>query len=541
LISSNAEGLIEQGRNQIEEVVALVTSTLHGMWRFRWIALLAAWGISLAGWITVLGLPDVYQASTRFYVDAESMIRRVVGDLAITENMMADINVLTRAMLSRPQLEKTARSAGLDLTAVTAEDKERLISSLSSSVALSREGGENVFRISYQGSDRNMVETVVKTLLDGLMEDAHGERRTDSGAASDFLDGQIADYTERLDEAEQRLADFKRENIGLMPGESGDYYTRLQRSMVDVEKTRAQLRLVEARRDEYQKQLAGEQPVFGFASASRPVAASGTAALIEQYEEELSTLLLRYTENHPNAVALRETIDRLRSQALAEGGGAPPIALGPGGEPLEANPVYQRMRMGLSESEAEIASLRTSLMAQEVEVTRLQALVDTIPDIERRLTALNRDYDVTREQYDVLLERRESLRLTGQVEETGEQLQFRIIDPPRASLTPVGPDRPLYLAGTTLLAVGIALALAFLLHQLNPVFAGRRELRAVTGLPVLGSVSLARRPSDRRSSHRRRLIFAVASAALPAAFGLAVLLHERGHQFVARLLSAVGS
>jgi polysaccharide chain length determinant protein (PEP-CTERM system associated) len=208
---------------------------------------------------------------------------------------------------------------------------------------------------------------------------------------------------------------------------------------------------------------------------------------------------------------------------------------------LETNPVYQSMRMGLSETEVEIATLRSKLAAEEASVKELQRLVDTIPDIERQLTALNRDYDVTREQYEQLLKRRESLHITGEVEQTGDQLQFRIIDPPRASMAPVGPDRPLLLTGTAVAGVGLAFALALLLQQLNPVFVSRRELREITGLPVLGTVSLVESELDRSIARRRTLAFGGMAAALPVALGLAVLLQEPAHRVFAGLFTVLPS
>src|SRR5262245_46027751 len=103
--------LLQRGRSQVEELVVLITSVLYGMWRYRWVSLLVAWSICAVGWTAVYAMPDVYSASTRIYIDAESMIKRVVGDLTVSGNMMTEINILTRAMKSRPQLEKTARMA----------------------------------------------------------------------------------------------------------------------------------------------------------------------------------------------------------------------------------------------------------------------------------------------------------------------------------------------------------------------------------------------------------------------------------------------
>lgn len=547
--TGRAVGLLQQGRSQIEDLVSIASSIASGMWRYRWPAVLLAWVVCAIGWGYVYTLPDVYQASTRVYIDAESMIKRAVGDLTLSGDMMTEVNILTLVMLSEPNLEETARLANLDLAVTTPEEHESLIADLGQRVSLAKEGGgENIFRISFQDSNRDVAETVVKTILDNFVENALGERRTDSGAAEVFVDDQIGDYERRLNEAEKRLADFKRDNIGMMPGETGDYYTRLQRSMQSLETIQADLRLATERRAEYQKQLVGEEPVFGIIAPSfgGDGASTGrTDGLIAQYQSDLNTLLLKYTDNHPDAVALRETIARLQAQRDEElardpsAGAAQRPGAGSGG--LETNPVYQSMRMGLSQTEVEIATLRSRVSAEQASVKDLQRLVDTIPEIERQLNALDRDYDVTREQYELLLKRRESLRITGEVEQTGDQLQFRILEPPRASIAPVGPNRPLLLAGTAAAAIGLALALALGLQQLNPVFENRRELRQITGLPVLGSVSLAATLGDRATSRRKSFVFAGVAAGLPVALGLAVLLQEPAHRALAGILSILPS
>ncbi len=539
--ATSTAGLVRQGQSQLEELMLMLTSVIYGMWRYRWPALLLAWVKCIGGWLFVYGIPDVYRASTRVYIDTESMIKRVVGDLAISGDMMGEINMLTRVMLSQPRLEQTARLADLDLRVKSPKDHEELINNLRSRIVIAREGGDNIFRITYEDSNRVQAETVVTTLLEGFFEDAQGERRTDSGAAASFLEAQISEYEKRLNDAEVRLATFKRENIGLMPGETGDYYTRLQSAMAALASSRAELRLAEERRAEYSKQLAGEEPVFGVVQSQAAGSPSTGNSLLAQYEGELETLLLKYTDNHPDVVALKQTIERLRGEQQARAPVSSGVAARPSNEPLEANPVYQRMRMGLSEAEVEIATLRSKIGAAEAEVKQLQTLVDTIPDIERQLTALNRDYSVTRDQYEILLKRRESLHMTGQVEETGDQLQFRVIDPPRAALQAVGPNRPMLLSGTMVAGIGIAVGLAFLLQQLNPVFTNRRELRQVTGLPVLGSVTYAQHPAGRLASRRRRIMFAAAVGALPIALGIAILVQAQAHGAISRLLVALAS
>jgi polysaccharide chain length determinant protein (PEP-CTERM system associated) len=532
---------MQRERSQFEDLVAVAISALNGMWRYRWLALWVAWVTCAVGWTIVYAMPDVYQASTRVSIDAESMIKRAVGDLTVPSDMMTEVNILTRAMLSQPHLEEIARLANLDLAAKTPEDHERMIVNLGKRISLTREGAENIFRISFRDSNRDVAATVVQTILDNFVEDAQGERRTDSEDAEAFVEQQIQEYERRLNDAETRRADFKRDNIGMMPGETGDYYTRLQGAMQSLDTLRAELRLATERKAEYEKQLVGEEPVFGILAPSLGGGGSfgGTDALIAQYQKDLNTLLLKYTESHPDVVALRETIARLVAQRDEErpqvAGLSSGTSMGPG--QLETNQFYQSMRIGLGATDVEIRALRSKVGAEEASIKELQRLVDTIPEIERQLTALNRDYEVTRQNYEELLQRRESLYITGEVEETGDQLQFNVIDEPRASAAPVGPDRPLLLVATAVGGVVLALALAFLLQLVNPAFTSRRELREITGLPVLGTLSLAESTKDRSISRRKTLMFASVAAGLPVALGLAVLLEGPAQRALAGLLS----
>jgi len=128
--ATNHGSILQRGRSQVEEFAAMLFSVVHGMWRFRWLALCLAWATCLVGWVYVYSMPNVYEASTRIYVDAESMIKRVVGDLTVSDDMTTEINVLTRVLLSQPQLTKTARVTELDLEAITPEDHEELIEDL---------------------------------------------------------------------------------------------------------------------------------------------------------------------------------------------------------------------------------------------------------------------------------------------------------------------------------------------------------------------------------------------------------------------------
>jgi hypothetical protein len=72
---------------------------------------------------------------------------------------------------------------------------------------------------------------------------------------------------------------------------------------------------------------------------------------------------------------------------------------------------------------------------------------------------------------------------------------------------PSGPQRHLFLFGVLIVSLGAGLALTFLLNQLHPVFFTGRAVTAVSGLPVLGTVSLFLSQKEWRTKRRSRRQF----------------------------------
>ena len=104
----------------------------------------------------------------------------------------------------------------------------------------------------------------------------------------------------------------------------------------------------------------------------------------------------------------------------------------------------------------------------------------------------------------------------------GTAVTFDVIEPPRLPLIPTAPNRLLLYSGVLMASMVAGLAAAFFLNLHNGVFYSARKLRAVTGLPIFGSVSVAHLvPMGRRD-----LLFAGIASGLLVAF-LALLLAGR--------------
>ena len=483
----------------MQEVIAQVLSLLRGAWRYRWLAVAIAWVIAIGGWIAVQFIPDKYTSSTQVYVDTESLLRPLLSGLAVDRDVMSQVGMMQAVMLSRPNLEKVAQKADLMLDATTRQQQEAVIDSLAQRIQLGRPGGpamRNTFQVSFDDNDPKVAHRVVRTLLDTFMEDSLGLKRSDTEVAQRFLETQIKEYEQRLVEAEERLARFKQENVGSMPGSGGGYYARLEQEMNTMQQLRQSYAQLQTRRDELARQLAGEEPTFGLMGSTEGNPIDGQIA---RFKAQRDQLLLQYTEKHPQVQSLNQTIARLEEEKRGGAKVSSTVAAPGAGisndeavvRSLDMNPVYQNLRLSLSQADADLAAVRGQIQAQQAVINELRGRVEAIPEVEAELARLNRDYEVNKQNYDTLVQRLESAKISESAEQSAENVKFRVIEPPLVPFKPSGPERAILNTMVLLAALGAGIGLAVLLAQLRPTFTSRDLLQKVTGVNVIGSITAA--------------------------------------------------
>jgi polysaccharide chain length determinant protein (PEP-CTERM system associated) len=483
----------------MHDIITRVFSSLRGAWRYRWLAIAAAWVVAIGGWIGVQFIPDKYTSITQVYVDTESLLRPLLAGLAVDRDVMSQVGMMQAVMLSRPNLEKVAQKTDLLLNAKTRKDQEEIIDSLASRIQLGRPDGpamRNTFQVSFADNDPKIAHRVVSTLLDTFMEDSLGLKRSDTAVAQRFLESQIKDYEQKLVEAEDRLAQFKQHNVGSMPGSDGGYYQKLQQESGNLQMLRQAYAQMQTRRDELARQLQGEEPTYGLMGSAEGNPIDGQIA---RFKAQRDQLLLQYTEKHPQVQSLNETIARLEAEKRGGAKVSTSVAA-PGGSlsneeavvrSLDMNPVYQNLRLSLSQADADLAAVRGQMQAQQAAVAELQSRVQAVPEVEAELARLNRDYEVNKRNYDTLVQRLESAKISESADQSADNVKFRVIEPPFVPFKPSGPQRALLNTAVLLAALGAGLGLAILLAQLHPTFTSRDLLQKVTGVSVIGAITLA--------------------------------------------------
>jgi polysaccharide chain length determinant protein (PEP-CTERM system associated) len=513
----------------MQEVLTQIQAAARGMWKYRWLGVAVAWLVALVGTIAIFKIPDQYEASARIHVDTLSILKPLMAGLAVQPDIDQQIGMLSRTLISRPNVEKLVRMADLDLKNKSKSQQDEMVDELMKTLRIAGTGRDNLYVLSYRDTEAERAKRAIQSLVSIFIESGLGATRNDAASAKAFINDQIKSYQVKLEEAEARLKDFRLRNIDVQMGEGRDVATRLSEMSSQLEKAKLELREAENARDAAKSELASLQ--------SRPAGSTGLPNLLQDtavtvatpeidarldaQRRQLDALLQRFTEQHPDVLSTRrlvrdleeqkrKEVQELRKAALA----APQIPSAGGGNSLAAQELNRMMAI----SEVQVAALKARVSEYAGRYNLVRASLKNAPQLEAEAAQLNRDYAIHKKNYEDLVARRESAAMSGDLDVASGMADFRLIDPPRVSPQPVFPNRPLLLPLALLAALAAGLFAAFAASQVRPVFFHPGEMRARFELPILGMVSSVLGDAEVRQRRVDRLRFFAASGGLVLLF-----------------------
>jgi hypothetical protein len=116
-------------------------------------------------------------------------------------------------------------------------------------------------------------------------------------------------------------------------------------------------------------------------------------------------------------------------------------------------------------------------------------------------------------------------------------VRFEVVDPPAVDPVPVFPKRTRLILEVLAAGLAAGLGVAYVLHQLRPVFTSPRQLTAATQLPVLGSVSMTWVERHRAAGRRALWTYSVGAALLIVVAVLTLLTDDFTSRFLRALVA----
>jgi polysaccharide chain length determinant protein (PEP-CTERM system associated) len=487
------------------EITAVILTFLKAIGKYRWHAVVIAWIVAIVGWTIVFRMPNQYQASARVYVDTQSILKPLMSGMTTLPNLDQQVMFMRRTLISRPNVERVMRMVDLDVKATDAKAHDKMVDELMSQITMAGTERDDIYTISYTAPNPKLGKDVVQSLLTIFVEGSFSGKKQDSDKAVQFIDDQIKNYEEKLASAENALKEFKIKHMNTLPRAGTDFGSLMATTSDALNQARLELAEAEQGRNAIKRQITGETRP---GDTRAPVVNTELDARIADVNKNLDALRLQFTEQHPDIVSNRRLLDQLLARKKEEAKN-PQRGLAGG---ASYSPMLQQMTVALSEAEARVASLRARVNEYNTRITRLRGQSVEAPEIEAQLAQLNRDYEVNQSNYQKLVERRESAKLSGDLSSATDMLTFRVIDPPTAPDVPSGPHRLRLFSAVFAAALIAGLAGAFLMSQVRPTFLSQATLREVAGVPILGSISM--NWTGQQKVRRKRRLYALGAAVL---------------------------
>lgn len=535
--------------------------------RRRWFLILP-FAISMAvGIYLAITLPRIYSASNLILVEPKSVPESFVPSLQAVD-IKERINTIKEQILSRTNLEQIITDFDLfPRDDLFLEDKVGLVKR-NAEVDVTKFGrGVDSFRIVYRGENPQTVSDVANALADRFISESLVLPLEKALATNRFLDVQLGDLRERLEEIEDRIQAYRRSNMGELPEELNSNLRILDRLQVQLNDKQLSLRdsrnrlgLVDTRiaalkdiRIPVESAPGSDLIPIAMPSSNSEVAPDIQA--LDNLRNQLQALRGRYTDKHPDVRRLVSLVEKLERDIEEKNAASIPSEYEVEDVP-EGGAAAETPKPGRSSERPEVMDLRNELILQrqelmneiqqttqdirdiETKIVDYQKRVENAPKREMELLALQRNYDNLQDTYKTWLERKLESDIAVSMEKKQQGQKFRVIDRAKIPRRPISPDVQKILLICLVVPLGIGGGLIFLLDLADSSVKIPQGLEENLSVPVLAVVPEFRSTKDR---FRHRLNQVATSLVGLLCLGLFSILALMSQQGVEQVLALVGN
>ncbi|GGX49516.1 XrtA system polysaccharide chain length determinant [Saccharospirillum salsuginis] len=385
--------------------------------RMRWVAvlvfILATSGVLVMGYTS----PKSYTSSALLYADNSNILQPLLRDRAEV-TAIDRLNEAREMLQSRTLLEQVAMDASL----ITADQSDRqrngTVSQLRNAINLRVTGGSFI-QLSYSSGDPDQSFQVMSAVLNRFIEKTVSDKRSESREAFEFIDSQVQSYKRQLEVAENKLKEFKSNNLD---GTEAAVQGRIERLRSDIQELTLQIEETESQVRLTREQLGKESP---YREVMIDRGQTSLDMRLENLRQQLDTLRLSYLDSHPDIVNVKDQIAELEQQRKNDTSDGRQGAVT---EVIE-NPIYENLSIKLANNETQLEVQRKRLDSLKTLLQEAYERAERVANNETVLQELTRDYDVTRDVYEDMLQTREKARLSMTLDVEGQGVSYRIQEP----------------------------------------------------------------------------------------------------------------
>jgi uncharacterized protein involved in exopolysaccharide biosynthesis len=433
-----------------------------------------------------------------------------------------------------------------------------------------RDGGKSTtamvaFTLSYEGKDPVKVYKVTDTLSKLYLEEDIKTRAKFISGTTEFLQTEMQRLEKEINDHEKNISNFKQNHLRELPEDRGynlSVIARLERSLDQLD---MRLQKLKEQRVMLQSRLTNVEPLTPIVIDGEDLAIN-PAQRLKRLRLELMRMQSVYSEKHPNIKNKKREIARLEKKVRgsddsvekikklrqleirlaasnAKFGSQHPdvkalkreIAILRRqvdslvtedvqlkiSEEMPDNPIYITLKIQLETIDMEIRNLMEEKPQLIAEIDEYQRRIEKAPIVERELNALTRDYENLKRKYSEISNKLMNAQLAQQMEGKEKGERFNITSPAYLPQDPNKQDKRMIIALSFVLAFGISTLLVAFQEGLDASIKTSNQLKQLTNIPVLSTISYIETEKEKRQHRIKNLIW---TGAALGCVGLALLI-----------------
>ena len=463
-----------------------------------------------------IATPKKFTSTTMILVEESNIVEPLMEGRAVATTVVDRAAIAREVAFSRKVMNQILATGGWLKDNPDPLEKERLINQIVGRTDISNPRQNlNLIQVSYSDSDPMRAFAITKRYAELIMQESSLAKQVESRKAFGFIDSQVTQYRQRLADAEQKLADYRRANPDARPGTEEEVSRRIAELRTEVDRSRMDLVDQSSQAGAMQSHLSREA-AFGPTGARDGQVRSRLIAL----QLERDQLGARYTDQHPDLIRVQQEIADLQRQL---GGGGARTAAQAGGA-TSYDPAYSDIRTRMAEARSRsTASASRVAMGQTLLAAELERS-NRIAESAGELGALTRDFEVNRNLYQDLLDRRENARMSMNLDAQNGGLNFRIQEPASIPLQAAGVRLTHMVVAGLVLAVALPLMLLVAWVKYDGRVRSPSQIEQQAGLPLLGSIPMRATASSNATPARNLRLAMGLLLIVPLAYALALTL-----------------
>ena len=491
-----------QSQPSLIESFNRLKSAYNRYWQLSWPPALA---ITLLTLFVAFKIPNYYTSSFIVRIQAQQIDAGVLGRSEKKEDT-ATLSALIEELKARQKLLSIIQEFDLypNLKGLRGQEKALekfqkayIISPIQGALSKQNENSSSlIFQVSYSHSNRDKVFKVTDKLQNLYISESLINVRSETRATEEFLSAQLKAAQKKLETIEKKREEYLRNNAGKLP-ENREKAIFERKILMDkvflnnqtIEANQGRIRYL---RDELSMTVR-DPSTAGNTQISSGVELDPSASL-SQLQQTLSLLKGRYSDKHPDVIALQNRIAQLkgkikRGEIKGSGGASSPgINLGNTRE-------SRLIRREISEAEVQNAKLQAEIKTLQAEIDDLTKSINTLPAQENELSNIERDYETQKDLYEKLMVDHAQAAMKVDLIQSQRGPRFTIIDPPTKPEIPAGPPRLIIAGAAFALGILILTLIPIGFYYLNSSFKFKKEAENELPVPVLGVIPPLKTPA----------------------------------------------